>query len=141
MPLRRHKVFANTENAMNNGYPPALYRVAAIAALVTAVIFLLYFGLSGFNSSATPAMLGGLIWVWLSASLHAGRRKRAYVAFIVALVGQIALWANFVVPDSSSVWNLQWLLAALIILNLIIACLLFVILWRHPHTISRQAYR
>lgn len=107
---------------MNSSY--SMFGFAATLALVTAVLFVTGAVVADF--SVIP-LATGIVWLLFAAGLNARQRWLAYFAFLLAIAGVITIYAT-----SASGGLPQWMNLSIAAVNLLLAFVLFFMIWRHP---------
>ena len=100
----------------------SLYKTTALIALLTAIAFAAAAAMS--PASLMPLAIGAAVWLLMAIGLYGGRRWIGYIAFIVAIASSLISFATLV-PN-------QWVTVAMLGLSVIVALLLFVLIWKHP---------
>ena len=105
----------------------SIFNLAAFLALLNTIVHITGAAIAGFASTAMPIIAGAVIWLIFTIGFKANLRWMAYIAFLVALFGGIYVYAT-----ASSSPIPQWASMAIVLLDILIALVLFVLIWRRP---------
>ena len=105
----------------------SIFNLAAFLALLNTIIHVIGAAMAGFASAAMPVIVGAVIWLIFTIGFKANLRWMAYFAFLFALFGGIYAYAT---ATSSPIP--YWASMAIVLLDVLIAVVLFVLIWRRP---------
>ena len=105
-----------------------LFNLAAVAALTNGLMHIAGAAIAGFETTVMPIILFGILWLLCAVGLKTQKRMIAYVAFLLAIIGGLFVYTQLG-PNSALT---PWLVIAMALLDLLIALLLFVVIWRQP---------
>ncbi len=104
-----------------------IFSIAALLALLNTIVHVLGAAMAGFASAAMPIVIGAVAWLIFTLGFKANLRWIAYFAFLVALIGGIYVYASITALPVP-----QWASMAIVVLNALLALVLFVLIWRRP---------
>jgi len=104
----------------------SLFKTAAALALVNAIVHFAGAAMSGFGNAAMPTIVGGIVWIAFAVGLYMRQRWLAYFAFLFAMIAAIVVYATLGSNESIPYWSL----VAAIVLDALLAIVLFVLIWR-----------
>ena len=105
-----------------------VFNLAAAAALINGLLHIAGAAIAGIESTLMPIILFGVLWLLCAVGLKANKRIIAYLAFVLAIIGGLIAYSQLG-PNSALT---QWLVLSMALLDLLIAVLLFVVIWRRP---------
>lgn len=103
-----------------------MYTLAALVVALSGIMHIIAVILGQFKADVLPLTIFAVIYLMFAVLLYKKRRRTAWLAFFVMLIGMSAV-LTFINSGSATP---DWVFLAISVLNVVTAVCLFLILWR-----------